>query len=733
MSFQWLEYSKYMEAKMVDLPVTLTKYKSTSGDFSSNYIINKEDEIVEILSVNVVSPQFFKGTAERISIPFGDFLNVVSNMESDEALGYGTYSNDYEKIVDIVAKDEEDLEESKLSFSKENFKYHQHPGILLIDCRYLRRTKPAITPSLLLQTFINIDPQFRNAAYIYQESILGNMYLEDEDREVNKTFSLYFPVRDATDIPRYGKLLFDRLWLHGYGYIELSASGAMLVRSPINVTVFHPDYFDIVGRPVHDDQRFKCKKPETTYNSGEYLDTAKQKDLTSEEQKQLTSLIEEAKEEKQERSAKKRARLSAKHAPPPGRSYGWDIEKILNSERKELNNDFKLEFMTKNRKVSEVFYDDDEYKYNGEALADPIEGRQTGKLTARFWEEYDGAPIIQSFVNGEHITYYFSGREPRGKGWKVLLEENVDRFNKDHFNVMVNGKNRIMRREFGTGFSHDRKIYTFFARGDLSGVYDNIQIQIDEKKTSKWPTPVNTNILMAWITHPRANTYRGGVVFAPNQTVRDGYFNTWMGFGMKPRPAPNLLKRVYKHIEEVVCSGNSDLYNYFIRWIAYTMQNPDKQAGVAIVLRGEKGTGKSILGHFLRNIWGNHGLHITNPKHLVGNFNAHLADTCFLFADEAFFAGDKSIENILKGLVTEPMLMIERKGVDAIQQPNYLKILMVTNSEYVVPVSRDERRYCVIDVADTYRENNDENKKYFNGRIQLRSAIANNRILRKAN
>jgi hypothetical protein len=44
----------------------------------------------------------------------------------------------------------------------------------------------------------------------------------------------------------------------------------------------------------------------------------------------------------------------------------------------------------------------------------------------------------------------------------------------------------------------------------------------------------------------------------------------------------------------------------------------------------------------LKNIWGNHGLYVSNAKHLVGNFNAHLSDVCFLFADEAFYSGTKS-------------------------------------------------------------------------------------------
>lgn len=163
-------------------------------------------------------------------------------------------------------------------------------------------------------------------------------------------------------------------------------------------------------------------------------------------------------------------------------------------------------------------------------------------------------------------------------------------------------------------------------------------------------------------------------------------------------------------MRDVVCGGDPELYEYLICWIAYTFQNPDKPAGSAIVLRGEKGCGKGTLGHFLRMIWGNHGIHISNAKHLIGSFNGHLTDVCFLFADEAFYSGDKAHEGVLKAMVTEPTMMVERKGIDGVMQPNYLKILMATNADHAVPATRDERRYGVYDVDGTYIGN----RKYFN-------------------
>jgi hypothetical protein len=154
------------------------------------------------------------------------------------------------------------------------------------------------------------------------------------------------------------------------------------------------------------------------------------------------------------------------------------------------------------------------------------------------------------------------------------------------------------------------------------------------------------------------------------------------------------------HIRTVLCDNDVELYNYVLGWIALSMQKPWEVIGTAVVARGDKGTGKGSVGNFLHTIWGKHGIHITNAKHLIGSFNGHLNDICFIFCDEAFFSGDKQHEGVLKGLITEPKYMSERKGIDAVPQKNMFKLFMATNSDWAVPASRDERRYCVLDVSN---------------------------------
>lgn len=61
---------------------------------------------------------------------------------------------------------------------------------------------------------------------------------------------LYIQVADASDIPRAGKALAGHLWRGGYGWIEISKSGAMLERTIVDTAVWQTSRLDFAAAPV---------------------------------------------------------------------------------------------------------------------------------------------------------------------------------------------------------------------------------------------------------------------------------------------------------------------------------------------------------------------------------------------------------------------------------------------------------------------------------------------------
>jgi len=184
------------------------------------------------------------------------------------------------------------------------------------------------------------------------------------------------------------------------------------------------------------------------------------------------------------------------------------------------------------------------------------------------------------------------------------------------------------------------------------------------------------------------------IVFAPGRDVPNAY-NLWRGFGCEARQGDCSL--FLDHIKNIACGGNEEYYNYFVAWMANVVQNPGEQGHAAVVMRGKQGCGKSIIPSLFGKLFGRHYIMVNNSKHLVGQFNAHLRDCVLLFADEAFFAGDKANESTLKTIVTERTLNVELKGVDAEQSANCVHLMMASNEKWVVPAGYDDRRYFVLD------------------------------------
>lgn len=235
--------------------------------------------------------------------------------------------------------------------------------------------------------------------------------------------------------------------------------------------------------------------------------------------------------------------------------------------------------------------------------------------------------------------------------------------------------------------------------------YMNKRIKVGSTKEG---ADVTEELGKYWLKHPMRRQY-DTMRFMP-LIEKEGVYNLWRGFAYESIPGDCSL--YLQHVKENICDGNEDHYRFLINWMARAVQEPASAGEVAVVLRGGKGTGKGWFARTFGRLFGRHFLHIANAKHLVGNFNAHLQDCCLLFADEAFFAGDKSHESVLKMLITEDILPIEKKGYDVEAQPNFVHMIMASNDPHVIRATGDERRYFVLNVGEGKRQNAD-----FFGRI----------------
>jgi hypothetical protein len=202
-----------------------------------------------------------------------------------------------------------------------------------------------------------------------------------------------------------------------------------------------------------------------------------------------------------------------------------------------------------------------------------------------------------------------------------------------------------------------------------------------------------------WLTHPDRRGYEG-VVCKPGQpqVLPGNVYNLWRGFAVEPRRGNWKLLR--SHISRVIAAGDPKGDQYIINWLAWAVRNPGKPAEAVLVLQGGEGAGKGTLARAMLKIFGVHGLPISDPALLIGDFSGHLQYCVFLFLDEAFWPGDRKLEGKLKSLITEPTCMIHPKFVTPFQVTNLLHMMWATNNKWAVPAGHDARRYAVFKVSN---------------------------------
>ncbi len=267
-----------------------------------------------------------------------------------------------------------------------------------------------------------------------------------------------------------------------------------------------------------------------------------------------------------------------------------------------------------------------------------------------------------------------------------LPEKNENEFeelNEKHFVTRIGGKTIVVNEDYDPAM--ERQILTYSSPTDFKNF-----------------VPLGT----FWFKNPDRRQYKGLTFMPGESSPYQGHYNLWGGFSVDPKPSnsenPDNIEAFswfFDHIHQNIANGDDYIAAYVIGWMADLVQYPRKRLGVSLVLRSDaQGTGKGLFAKIFGHLFGNHYLHITNTRHMTGHFNAHLINCVLLFADEAFWAGDKQSEGTLKTLITDEFRVIEIKGKDAFQVRNFTRLLIASNKSWVVPTELLDRRFVILDV-----------------------------------
>jgi Family of unknown function (DUF5906) len=271
--------------------------------------------------------------------------------------------------------------------------------------------------------------------------------------------------------------------------------------------------------------------------------------------------------------------------------------------------------------------------------------------------------------------------------YKLPIAEVVNRLNEQHFVLRSSGK--IYRQgEEGELTAIQKSDFRTALGGRLAYFGD------DEDKTR--------SAADAWLRSPHRREYAGLEYCPDNRGARPNFKNVWFGWGIEP--AQGNCAVVLDHVHEIVAAGDDDKANYLLDWIADIVQNPTRKPGVAPILRGSQGTGKSSITQILAHILGRRNVLITSDKdRILGKFNSGLLNKILLIGEEMLFAGDRATTDKLKHLVTGDTFPIEFKFGDVLEVKSCHRLILTSNHEQVIQAASEERRFVTFDVSDSKR------------------------------
>ena len=240
------------------------------------------------------------GIAERFSLTLAEFAAWLPTLKPAQACAYGVAAAGYDTARIVVAdkvSPSGNGDTPIIARTRDHFAWPAGAGVLMLD--YDAPSKaPLLGCQQLRDALAMACLPLDSAPAIWRPSASSCIHVKGgaELRGVRGQ-RLYFPVADASDIERAGKVLFDRLWLAGYGRYELSGSGAWLARSPIDASVFQPERLDFCGgAAVGSGLEQRLPEPVIINPDAPYLDTrAALPDLDTAEQARLAEVREAAK------------------------------------------------------------------------------------------------------------------------------------------------------------------------------------------------------------------------------------------------------------------------------------------------------------------------------------------------------------------------------------------------------------------------------------------------------
>lgn len=350
-----------------------------------------------------------------------DLAAILTRLTPEQALTYGIPPDGASGVLTRKAFEEAGRPEGYTSRTNDAFRWPDGAGVLMLDHDPGKGHDP-LDRAALVAAIREAAPGLADAAMLWLPSASSCIWLGERELRGVSGQRLWTIAADATDIPRAGAVLRDRLWLAGHGWFEVSKSGALLERTLIDASVWQPSRLDFAGGAACSDGLEQRRgEPVRIKGAAEIIDTAiALPDLTPAEQGRLAAIKAEARRAvageaqhvRNEWIAERVHEMTAKAAADPEAFERAERVAQRALDHGVLAGDYILHAEVAGRvepvRVGAIL--DDPMRWHGLLCRDPIEPNYDGgRLVGRLFL-MQSRPALHSFAHGG--TSYCLHRAP---------------------------------------------------------------------------------------------------------------------------------------------------------------------------------------------------------------------------------------------------------------------------------------------------------------------------------
>lgn len=386
------------------LAATLTVVTNDNGTMTKTFFLDESGNVQKQAAAKLVYGSYRVCYVTNL----GDVNSVLNSLTSTEAAMYGRPLADQ---GNVVAQSVKNPAVGAITRTRQHFQFGDYPGILMLDYDPPKGT-PALLPGELMQIVRNCCPALSGVEMLWRASASSGINGSGVTGQ-----RIYLFVSKASEIPRIGRLIFERLWLAGSGYYAVSKSGQLLERGPVDASVWKPEGLDFAARPVLNAGIVRTCYESAITGAG-ILDVAEVHELTEAEINELKEI-------------KSAARVAiAPQVQAAKAQYITDVAPVIAERLRNLSLDhdqaaisLMLERATMQRTLMGDFplltadgkwitvgtVMDNPEKWHGTRFADPLEP-EVDKRVAYLNLRSGGNPYLYSHLH--HGTYYRLDRAP---------------------------------------------------------------------------------------------------------------------------------------------------------------------------------------------------------------------------------------------------------------------------------------------------------------------------------